>query len=99
MPAGHRGRWRGSDEGGVTMTDLIDPTRAQKSLGSESGPEPAAMADGAPSLPAPLMLRMTGGARMDAAQFFEFCQQNENYRIERSAAGEVTLVPPAGPPA
>jgi Uma2 family endonuclease len=85
------------------MADLIEATQAYQRLGTEGGPEqgrvPASgWAEGAPCLPVPLVLRMTGGARMSAEQFFEFCRQNVAYRIERSAAGEVTIMPPAGPP-
>ena len=79
------------------MTDLIERAQSESIPGSEGETEGAAVAQGRPSLPAPLVLRMTGGARMEAAQFFEFCQQNENYWIERSATGEVTIMPPAGP--
>jgi len=35
---------------------------------------------------------------MDAEQFFEFCQQNQFYRIERTGAAEVMIMPPAEPP-
>lgn len=80
------------------MADLAESTPAPKGLGSGSGLGPAARAKELPALPVPLALRMTGGARMSAAQFFEFCRQNENYRIERTATGEVIIMPPAGPP-
>jgi Uma2 family endonuclease len=79
-------------------TDRLESTPAPTALGSESEPERAARVKGAPTLPVPLALRMAGGARMSAAQFFEFCRQNENYRIERTAAGEMIIMPPAGPP-
>src|SRR5436305_14452721 len=80
------------------MAKVIEPRQAEARQSSESGPERAADVTAAPSLPVPLVLRMTGGARMNAAQFFEFCQQNEFYRIERTAAGEVIIMPPAEPP-
>jgi len=33
---------------------------------------------------------------MTEDEFFEFCQRNKHFRIERSANGEVTIMPPAG---
>jgi Uma2 family endonuclease len=46
---------------------------------------------------APLVLRMRAGARMTDDQFFRFCQQNRDLRIEQTAAGDVLIMPPAGP--
>jgi Uma2 family endonuclease len=82
----------------MTMTDLIERPDAGTHPSSDGETAPAARGHSARSLPVPLVLRMTGGARMDAAQFFEFCQQNEDYWIERSASGEVIVMPPAGTP-
>lgn len=80
------------------MADLAEPTRTHGKLDLESGLEPEATGNGVTSLPVPLALRMSGAARMSAQQFFELCQQNELYRIERRATGEVVIMPPAGPP-
>ena len=33
---------------------------------------------------------------MTDEQFFAFCQQNRDYRIERNATGEITIMPPTG---
>src|SRR5207237_911090 len=81
-----------------TMAKLIEPIPAETEQSSATEPERAEAAGGAPALPVPLVLRMTGAARMDAAQFFEFCQQNDFYRIERAASGEVIIMPPTEPP-
>ena len=42
-------------------------------------------------IPAPWTL-----ARMDDHEFFEFCQRYRDWRIERTAEGEVVLMPPTG---
>jgi Uma2 family endonuclease len=81
----------------TAMTQMIDRPEANSDPVATGGTE-LARTGAAPALPVPLVLRMSGGARMDAAQFFEFCQQNENYRIERCAAGGVIIMPPAGTP-
>src|SRR4051794_19663552 len=80
------------------MAKLIEPVQAATGQCPEDAPGQTPAGSDAPSLPVPLVLRMTGGARMDAAQFFELCRQNETYWFERSAAGEVIIMPPAGPP-
>jgi Uma2 family endonuclease len=49
-----------------------------------------------PTLDVPLVLRMPASLRMDEEQFFDFCQRNENLRIERSAEGDLIIMPPAG---
>lgn len=33
---------------------------------------------------------------MSTNEFFEFCHLNQNYRIERSAQGEIIIMPPVG---
>src|SRR6266516_901135 len=96
MGGGHRRRPASEEVG--TMAKLIEPIPAETGKSSESEPERAEAVNGAPALPVPLVLRMTGAARMDAAQFFEFCRQNDDYRIERAASGEVIIMPPAEPP-
>jgi Uma2 family endonuclease len=44
----------------------------------------------------PLKLQMSPAIDMTDEQFFAFCQQNRDYRIERNATGEVTIMPPTG---
>lgn len=44
----------------------------------------------------PLVLQMSPAIEMTDQQFFTFCQQNRNYRIERTATGEITIMPPTG---
>lgn len=44
----------------------------------------------------PLVLQMSPAIEMTDEQFFTFCQQNRNYQIERTATGEITIMPPTG---
>ena len=44
----------------------------------------------------PLKLQMSPAIDMTNEQFFAFCQQNRDYRIERNATGEITIMPPTG---
>lgn len=44
----------------------------------------------------PLVLQMSPAIEMTDEQFFNFCQQNQNYQIERTANGEITIMPPTG---
>ncbi len=44
----------------------------------------------------PLVLRMHPAIKMDDQQFFEFCQQNPDLRIERTAEGDLEIMPPTG---
>ncbi|MEG4630043.1 Uma2 family endonuclease [Microcoleus sp. AR_TQ3_B6] len=43
-----------------------------------------------------LKLQMSPAIDMTDEQFFAFCQQNRDYRIERNATGEITIMPPTG---
>ncbi|QIZ71676.1 Uma2 family endonuclease [Oxynema aestuarii] len=44
----------------------------------------------------PLVLQMSPAIEMTDQQFFTFCQQNRDYRIERTATGEITIISPTG---
>jgi Uma2 family endonuclease len=44
----------------------------------------------------PTTLRKESDALLDNDRFFEFCAQNPDMRIERSAEGEVIFMPPPG---
>ena len=44
----------------------------------------------------PLVIRMQPDVRMTDDQFFDFCQINRDLRIERTAEGEILVMPPAG---
>ena len=44
----------------------------------------------------PLTLQMSPAIDLTDEQFFAFCQQNRDYRIERSANGEIIIMPPTG---
>jgi len=43
---------------------------------------------------APLVLRTRPAVEMNDAQFFAFCQQNSDLRIERTAKGDLVIMPP-----
>jgi Uma2 family endonuclease len=44
----------------------------------------------------PLVLRLRPAVELSEDQLFELCQINRDLRIERNAAGELLLMPPAG---
>jgi Uma2 family endonuclease len=44
----------------------------------------------------PLVLQMSPAIEMTDEQFFTFCQQNRNYRIERTATKEIIIMLPTG---
>lgn len=50
----------------------------------------------APAEITPLVLQMSPAIEMTDDQFFEFCQLNRNLRIERTAKGELIIMPPTG---
>ena len=43
----------------------------------------------------PLKVNFPASAEMTAAEFYDFCQANRDLRIERSATGDVIVMPPA----
>jgi len=43
-----------------------------------------------------LVMSSPTGVRMTTDEFFTFCQQNRDLRIERAASGEIVIMPPAG---
>jgi Uma2 family endonuclease len=44
----------------------------------------------------PVVLHTRPALDMDEEQFFEFCQLNRNWRIERTAEGDLEIMPPTG---
>ena len=44
----------------------------------------------------PVVLHTRPALDMDDEQFFEFCQLNREWRIERTAEGDLELMPPTG---
>jgi Uma2 family endonuclease len=44
----------------------------------------------------PLVLKMSPALEITDEQFFALCQLNRDYRIERSAKGELIVMPPTG---
>jgi Uma2 family endonuclease len=50
----------------------------------------------ATSSSAPLLVRLHPVVNMTDAQFFDFCQLNRELRIERTATGDLIIMPPTG---
>ncbi len=50
----------------------------------------------APTETTPLVLQMSPVIEMTDDQFFEFCQLNRELHIERTAKGELIIMPPVG---
>jgi Uma2 family endonuclease len=44
----------------------------------------------------PMVLKTTGALRLNDEEFFEFCARNREWRIERSAKGDILIMPPVG---
>lgn len=44
----------------------------------------------------PVVLQTRPALDMDEEQFFEFCQQNRDWRIERTVEGDLEIMPPTG---
>lgn len=44
----------------------------------------------------PLVIRLLPSARMTDDEFFEFCQLNSDLMIERTAEGDLVIVPSLG---
>ena len=44
----------------------------------------------------PIVLQLQPAIAMTDDQFYEFCQLNRDFRIERNAAGELIIMPPTG---
>ncbi|MBE9220162.1 Uma2 family endonuclease [Dolichospermum flos-aquae] len=44
----------------------------------------------------PLILNFPSSMQMTDEQFFQFCQENRDLRIERNQFGEISIMPPAG---
>ncbi|MEH2305197.1 Uma2 family endonuclease [Nostoc sp.] len=44
----------------------------------------------------PMVLQLQPAIALTDDQFYEFCQLNHDFRIERNAAGELVIMPPTG---
>ncbi|BAZ06265.1 Uma2 family endonuclease [Calothrix sp. NIES-3974] len=44
----------------------------------------------------PIVLQMPDNLRMSDEEFYQFCQINRHYRIERDRKGEISIMPPTG---
>jgi Uma2 family endonuclease len=42
----------------------------------------------------PMVLQLQPAIVLTEDQFYEFCQLNSDFRIERNAAGELVIMPP-----
>jgi hypothetical protein len=77
------------------MTEVAHPVPATPAAGSTPAEEaPTTIGDSA--LPLPLVLRMPTTLPIDDEQFLALCSENEPYRFERTAEGDIVIMPPAG---
>ncbi len=44
----------------------------------------------------PMVLQLQPAIAITNDQFYEFCQLNRDFRIERNAVGELVIMPPTG---
>lgn len=44
----------------------------------------------------PIVLQLQPAIALTEDQFYEFCQLNSDFRIERNAAGKLVIMPPTG---
>jgi Uma2 family endonuclease len=44
----------------------------------------------------PIIVRLPPSIEMDSDRFFDFCQLNRDLRLERTATGEIIIMPPTG---
>ena len=73
------------------------PSKANAGAATDERPaETDAWAPSAGGWPWPLVLRLKPALKLSERQFFEFCQVNGELRIERTADGELEIMPPAG---
>jgi Uma2 family endonuclease len=77
------------------MTDVVDRTTAGVPT-ETSAAEPAVALEADPSVPFPLVLRMPPTLPLDDEQFLALCSRNEPLRFERTADGDIVIMPPAG---
>jgi Uma2 family endonuclease len=77
------------------MTQIADPTRAAAPVEARDTQEAPVTAISGPTLPTPLVLRMPF-ALMNDDQFFTFCRENEILQIERTAEGDLIIMPSTG---
>jgi Uma2 family endonuclease len=77
------------------MTQVAHPVPATPAAGGTSA-EAAPVAVGGSALPLPLVLRMPTTLPMDDEQFLALCSENEPLRFERTAEGDIIIMPPAG---
>jgi Uma2 family endonuclease len=70
-------------------TFVVEPTQMNE-LHSDSDRLPAALERG------PLLLHAGAGVELTREQFFRLCLLNPDLRLERTAKGDITVMPPAG---
>jgi Uma2 family endonuclease len=77
------------------MAQIAHPVPVPPAAGSTEAEQAPVAVDGAP-LPQPLVLRMPTTLPMDDEQFLALCSENEPYRFERTAEGDIVIMAPAG---
>jgi Uma2 family endonuclease len=77
------------------MTDVAEPVPTARSAETMGVRKEMDAVDDAFVL-FPLVLRVPDSLPMDEEQFLAFCRQNEPWRMERNAEGDLIIMPPAG---
>jgi Uma2 family endonuclease len=78
------------------MTEVAEPTPAAPTASATIAHRGDDRQIAEPFLPMPLVLRMHPAVEMNDEQFFAFCQQNRDFRIERTAEGDLIIMSPVG---
>src|SRR5690348_3356840 len=78
------------------MTDVAEAV-AEVSRTQIEEARPEQVSTVGPTLGPILVLRMRPPAKMSTKQFFAFCKQNPEMQIERTAEGDIIIMPPASP--
>jgi Uma2 family endonuclease len=78
------------------MTEVADPTPAAPAATAKTVQRSDSRQLTEPLLPMPLVLHMRPALDMNDEQFFAFCQQNREFRIERTAEGDLIIMSPVG---
>jgi Uma2 family endonuclease len=78
------------------MTDVAEPIGVVPPMDA-GGLNREQEATEGPTLGGALVLRMRPPAKLTARQFVHLCHQNPNLRLERTAEGDVIIMPPAHP--
>ena len=77
------------------MTEVAAPIPATPSASSSDAPAETERVT-TPGLTFPVVLHMPDTLRMNDEQFFALCQENREFRIERTAEGDLIIMSPVG---